>query len=62
MSIKLLFDFRWGQTPKDEALRFSHAAVAELIQTYMDKKPIAEEPVEDTKAKGKDQGSIGSIF
>ncbi|XP_046647424.1 glutaminase liver isoform, mitochondrial-like isoform X1 [Daphnia pulicaria] len=53
---------RWGQTPKDEAVRFNHTAVAELIQSYIDKKPVAEEPVEDTKAKSKDQGSIGSIF
>jgi hypothetical protein len=43
-------------------LRFNHNAVAELIQSYIDKKPVAEAPVEDTKAKSKDQGSIGSIF
>jgi hypothetical protein len=60
--IKKKCNFRWGQTPKDEAVRFNHTAVAELIQSYIDKKPVAEEPVEDTKAKSKDQGSIGSIF
>lgn len=37
-------------------------AVAEQIQAYIDKKPTAEEPAEDPKAKVKDQGSIGSIW
>lgn len=60
--IEAIIDFRWGQTPKDEALRFNHAPVAELIQSYIDKKPSVEEPVEDAKAKVKDQGSIGSIW
>lgn len=57
-----MIEYRWGQTPKDEALRFNHSAVAELIQSYIDKKPSAEEPVQDSKAKVKDQGSIGSIW
>lgn len=57
-----MIDFRWGQTPKDEALRFNHASVAEFIQSYIDKKPSVEEPAGDAKAKVKDQGSIGSIW
>lgn len=49
-------------------MRFNHAAVAELIQSYIDtqkelleKKP-EDESKEDGDKKNKDQGSIGNIW
>lgn len=54
-------NYRWGYTPKDEALRFNHVNVAELIQSYIDKKPEVVEPVQE-KVKERDQGVIGNIW
>lgn len=33
---------RWGHTPRDEALRFEHEAIAELIQSYADQCRVPE--------------------
>ena len=42
--------FRWGHSPKDEALRFNHPEVADLIQQHIDAK-IREQTAKEEKEK-----------
>ena len=49
--------YRWGNTPHDDAVRFGHADVAELIQTYIDEQTTENNTEEVFKANEEDTKS-----